>query len=152
MQKEINPIINCPLCCMNWYSLGIIRSSLRIRTVVRATSHLSLRLTAMHVTVNGVSSHLCKILTPVIIKTYLQALRRPYSIARRPIVTCYNSVKPPETSKSVRKPPKTHSFSAGRTSRDGLYNWDNANFSSNVFWVKIIMHNIFRIKRIGYHQ
>ena len=38
---------------------------------------------------------------------------------RRPVV---NSAKPPESSKNVRKRPKTHSFSAGRASRNGLYN------------------------------
>ena len=32
-------------------------------------------------------------------------------IARRLLVTCYNSAKPPETSRSVRERPKTHSFS-----------------------------------------
>ena len=45
-------------------------------------------------------------------------------------VTCYNSAKPLETSKSVRKRPEIHSFSAGRTSRNGPYNGDNANFSA----------------------
>ena len=39
---------------------------------LRATSHLSLRLTVMCVTVNEVSSHLCKILILIIVKTYLQ--------------------------------------------------------------------------------
>ena len=44
---------------------------------VRATSHLSERLTAKRVTVNEVSSHLCtcKILTLIIVKTYLQTGR-----------------------------------------------------------------------------
>ena len=74
----------------------------------------------MRVTVSDVSSHLCKVLTIIIVKTYLETGRRRYRIARRPVVTCYNSVKPPETSKSVRKRRKTHSFSAGRTSRNGL--------------------------------
>ena len=32
MQKDLIPVINSPLCCMNWYSLSIIRSSHRIRT------------------------------------------------------------------------------------------------------------------------
>ena len=49
---------------------------------VKATSHSSVRLTAMmRVTVNEVSSHSCKILTPVIVKTYLQAGRRHYRMA-----------------------------------------------------------------------
>ena len=38
----------------------------------RAISHLNVRLTVMHVTVNEVSSHLYKILTLIIVKTYLQ--------------------------------------------------------------------------------
>ena len=42
---------------------------------IRATSHLSMRLTAMHVTVNEVSSHSCKILTLIVVKTYLQTGR-----------------------------------------------------------------------------
>ena len=67
-------------------------------------------ITAMGVTVNEVSSQLCKILTLIIVKTYLQTGRRRHRIARRSVVTCYNSVKPPETSQSVRKRPKTHSF------------------------------------------
>ena len=39
---------------------------------VIATSHLSVRLTAMRVTVDGVSINLCKISTLIIVKTYLQ--------------------------------------------------------------------------------
>ena len=90
--------------------------------VVRATSHLTMRLTAMRMTVHEVSSHLCKILTLIIVKTYLQKGRRHYRIARRPVVTCYNSAKPPKTSKSVRKRPKTHLFSARRASINGRHN------------------------------
>ena len=76
----------------------------------------------MRVTVKEVSSHLCKIVTLIIVKTYLQKGRRRYRLARRLVVTCYNSAKPPETSKSVRKRPKRHSFSAGRTNKNGLCN------------------------------
>ena len=112
-------------------------------------------LTVMRVTVNEVSSHLCKMLTLIIVKTYMQR-QRHYCIALWSVVTCYNSAKAPETSKSIHKRSETHSFFAGRTSRNDLYNWDNANFSawapllfsSNVFQVKMIMHDIFRIKRI----
>ena len=50
--------------------------------LLRATSHLSVTLTAMHVTVNEVSSYFCKILTLIMIKTYLQTGRRRYRIAR----------------------------------------------------------------------
>ena len=32
MQKYLILVINCLLCCMNWYSWGVIRSSHRIRT------------------------------------------------------------------------------------------------------------------------
>ena len=32
MQKDLIPVINCLLCLMNWYSWGVIRSSLRIHT------------------------------------------------------------------------------------------------------------------------
>ena len=32
MQKYLIPVINCLLCCMNWYSWGAVRSSHRIRT------------------------------------------------------------------------------------------------------------------------
>ena len=64
----------------------------------------------------------------------------------------------PETSKCIHKRLKTHSFSAGCTNTDGLYNWDNANcstwaplfFSSNVFKVKMVMYYIFGIKIIDY--
>ena len=84
----------------------------------------------MRVTVNDVSLHLCKILTLIMVKTYLQTRQRRYCIARRPVVTCYNSAKPYETSISVCKRSKTHSFSAGRTSRNGLDGGDNANFSA----------------------
>ena len=69
-------------------------------TYLKATSHLSVRLTAMRVTVNEVPSHLCKILTLIIVKTYLQTWRRRYCIARRPVVTCYNPATARETSKT----------------------------------------------------
>ena len=55
----------------------------------------------MRLIVNEVLSHLCKILTLIIVKTYLQTGRRRYRIARRPVVACYNSAKPPESSKSI---------------------------------------------------
>ena len=62
---------------------------------LKATCHLSVRLTAMHVTtVNEVSSHLCKILTLIIVKTYLQTERRRYRIARRPVVKADDSHVP----------------------------------------------------------
>ena len=32
MQKYLILVINCLLCCINWYSWGVIRSSHRIRT------------------------------------------------------------------------------------------------------------------------
>ena len=47
---------------------------------------LSVTLTAIRVTVNEVSSHLCKILTLIIVKKYLQTGRRRYRIARLPVV------------------------------------------------------------------
>ena len=71
---------------------------------------LSVGLTGMHLTVNEVSSHLCKILTLIFVRTYLQTGRRRYRIAGRPVVTYYNSAKPPETSNSVRKRPKRIRF------------------------------------------
>ena len=44
----IIPVINCPLCCMNWYSWGVIRCSHcirtrshRIRMVVKFYNHTS---------------------------------------------------------------------------------------------------------------
>ena len=37
-------------------------------------------------------------------------------------LTGHNSAKPPEAFKNFLKRPKTHTFSAGRTSRNGLYN------------------------------
>ena len=80
---------------------------------VRATSHLSVKLTAMPVTLNAVSSHLCKILTRIIVKTYLQTGRRCYCITQRPVVTCYNSAKLSETSKSI------HLGGGGSKSMDG---------------------------------
>ena len=40
----------------------------------------------MLVTMNEVLSHLCKILTVIIVKTYLQTGWRRYRIARRPVV------------------------------------------------------------------
>ena len=55
---------------------------------IKATSHLKVRITVMRVTVNEVSSHLCKILTIIIVKTYLQTGKIRYFIARRPVVTC----------------------------------------------------------------
>ena len=58
--------------------------------------------------------------------TYLQTGQRLHCITRRLVVTCYNSAKPPETSECVHKRPKTHSFSGGRASSNGIYNWDNA--------------------------
>ena len=39
---------------------------------LKATSHLSLKLTAMRMAVNEVSSLLCKVLTLIIVKTYLK--------------------------------------------------------------------------------
>ena len=32
MQKYVSPVIDCLLCCMNWYTWGVIRSSHRIHT------------------------------------------------------------------------------------------------------------------------
>ena len=32
MQKYLIPVINCLLCCINWYSWGVIRKSHRIGT------------------------------------------------------------------------------------------------------------------------
>ena len=84
----------------------------------------------MHVTVNGVSSHLCKIVKLIIVQTYLQTEWKRYRITRRSDVTSYSTAKPPETSTSVIKGPKTHSFSTPRKSRNGLYNNNNANFSA----------------------
>ena len=46
----------------------------------------------MCVTVSEILSHLCKILTPVIVKTYPQTGRRRYLIARRPVVKGYFSL------------------------------------------------------------
>ena len=40
----------------------------------------------MRVTVNEVSSHLCKILTSIIVKTYLHTRRRRYRIVRFSVV------------------------------------------------------------------
>ena len=94
-----------------------------------ATSQLNVRLSEMRVIVNDVLPHLCKILTLIMVKTYLQTGQRRYRIARRPVVTCYNSAKSLETSKCIREHPKTYSFSAGRTSRNGHYNLANAYFS-----------------------
>ena len=37
MQKNLSSIIFCLLCCMNWYSLGIIHSS---PTVVKVYNHM----------------------------------------------------------------------------------------------------------------
>ena len=65
---------------------------------VRPTSHVGVRLKAMRKTVNDVSSHLCNILTQIMARTYLQTGQRLHRITRCPVVTCYNSVKPPETS------------------------------------------------------
>ena len=70
----------------------------------------------MRVTVNEVSSHFCNILTQIMVRTYLETRQRLHCITRRPVVTCYNSAEPPETSKCVHKRPKTHSFSGGRAS------------------------------------
>ena len=91
-------------------------------TAVRATSHLNVRLTVIRVTANDVSSYLCKILTIIMVRTYLQTGPRHYRITQHLVLTCYNSAKPPETSKCALKRPKTHSFSAGRTRRNGHYN------------------------------
>ena len=76
----------------------------------------------MRMTVNEVSSHLCKMLTLIIVKTDMQTGQRHYCIALWSVVTCYNSAKAPETSKNIRKRSETHSFFAGRTSRNDLYN------------------------------
>ena len=68
-----------------------------VRFHLKATSHLSVkltvRLTAMRVTINEVSSHLCNILTLIMVKTYLQKGWRRYHIARHPVpvATCYSS-------------------------------------------------------------
>ena len=47
MQKYLSPVISCLLCCMNWYSWGVIRSSHhihtrlhRIRMVVKFYNHM----------------------------------------------------------------------------------------------------------------
>ena len=104
----------------HFYQLGgnarIIREGAKKGIFVGATSHEGVRLTAMRVTVNEISSHLCNILTQIMVRTYLETGQRLRRITRRPVVTCYNSAKPPETSKCVHKRPKTHSFSGGRAS------------------------------------
>ena len=55
----------------------------------------------MRVAVNEVSSHLCKILMLIIVKTHLKTGRGSYRIARRLVVICYNSAKSSETSKKA---------------------------------------------------
>ena len=39
MQKYLILVINCLLCCINWYSWDVIRSSHRIRMVVKFYNH-----------------------------------------------------------------------------------------------------------------
>ena len=39
MQKYLSLVINYLLCCMNWYSWGVIRSSHRIRIIVKFYNH-----------------------------------------------------------------------------------------------------------------
>ena len=62
----------------------------------------------MRVTVNEVSSHLCKMLTQS--KHICRQDGDATTSHQRPVVTCYNSAKPPETYKSVRKRPKRIRF------------------------------------------
>ena len=75
----------------------------------------------MCMTVNEVSSLLCKILTLIIVKHTCRQERR-YHIPRRIVETCYNSAKPPENFQNLAEVQKTDSISTGRTSRNGLYN------------------------------
>ena len=76
----------------------------------------------MRMTFSEVWSHLYKILTLIIVKTYLQTGWRLYCIAQRLLVTCYNSAKPSETSKSANKRPKMHSFPLDAQVENDLYN------------------------------
>ena len=54
-QKYLSPVINCLLCCMNWYSWGVICKSHRIRTrshrirmVVKFYNHMLRATVQMH--------------------------------------------------------------------------------------------------------
>ena len=67
MQKDLISVINCPLCCMNWYFGGIIRSS---KFEVRSSQFASYPYTFASY------SHNCKILQP-----YVPATVRMYSDA-----------------------------------------------------------------------
>ena len=57
----------CPVSIEALCESFIATFRIRIRTVIRATSHLSVRLTSMHMFGNEVSSHLCQILTLIIV-------------------------------------------------------------------------------------
>ena len=59
MQKYLILVINCLLCCMNWYSWGVIRSSHRIRT----RSHCIRIVVKFY---NHTYSYSCKILQPYV--------------------------------------------------------------------------------------
>ena len=61
----------------------IIREGEKKGTFVEATSHVGMRLKAMRVTVNEVSSHLCNILTEIMVRTYLETGQRLHCITRR---------------------------------------------------------------------
>ena len=56
----------------SWRLLHEEKFERKAEALVKAISHLNVSLTAMCVALNEVSSHLCKILTLVIVKIYLQ--------------------------------------------------------------------------------
>ena len=135
-QKYLSLVINCLSCCMNWYSWGYhsqfgsypytfssysygckilqpcVSASVRMHSdVVLSSTGALLMTTVLKHNRRQQMVHFC-----------FGRIRLPDTCESAFNITCYNSAKPPETSKSVRKRPKTHSFSAGRTSRNGLCN------------------------------
>ena len=71
--------------------LAMLKGVLVGLAIYEYTSHLSVRLSAMRVIVNDVSSHLCKILTLLNNGQNISADRKEdetYRIARRPVVIC----------------------------------------------------------------
>ena len=71
---------------MNFTKFVSIFSQYLSISPVRATSHLSVGLTAMCATVDENSSHLCQILPPSIVK-HICRQEKHNCIARRPVIT-----------------------------------------------------------------
>ena len=124
MQKDLIPLINCPLCCMDWFSWDVIRSSHlihtrshRIHVVIKFYNHMSrlqngcipMRYFSLSVLL-GFKKHLPKINARqqiVVLCKQLSVRTHQTNRCESAFLTLQNLLKLPKASVNVQK---MHSF------------------------------------------